>query len=210
MNRKYLLRGIGIGIIMGSLIMYAASSTMGGNAAGKDTSTEATMVAEVTTEATTEVTTEATTKATTEAVTATATESTSGDATTGDAKVEATTEEKTTEKKTTEEKTTEEKTTEEKTTEEKTTEEKTTEEKTTEATTEKPSDNGVKTITVTPGMGSEDVSALLKEAGLIKDDIEFNQWLIDNGYESSLSVGTFEIKSGASNEEIAKILTSHN
>ena len=29
MNRKYLLRGIGIGIIIGAIIMYAAVYTMG-------------------------------------------------------------------------------------------------------------------------------------------------------------------------------------
>ena len=57
-------------------------------------------------------------------------------------------------------------------------------------------------------MGSEEVSALLKEAGLIKDDVEFNDWLISNGYADRISVGTFEIKVGSTNEEIARILTN--
>ena len=58
MNRKYLLRGIGIGIIIGAIIMYAAVCTMGYTK--KDNKSEKT------TEAKAEVTTEATTEATTE------------------------------------------------------------------------------------------------------------------------------------------------
>ena len=189
MNRKYLLRGIGIGIIIGALIMYVAAATMGGSKA--DSSTDEAVVAteEKTTEAVTteEKTTE---EKTTEAVT---------------------TEEKTTEEKTTEEVTTEEKTTEEKTTEEKTTEEKTTEEKTTEAATEKASDekSGDKvSITVTSGMPSETISKLLEDNGLVDSADDFNAWLIEKGYEDDLHVGTFEIKKGSSFDEIAKLLTT--
>ncbi|MBR6401745.1 MAG: hypothetical protein IKS48_00010 [Eubacterium sp.] len=192
MNRKYMLRGIGIGIIIGALVMYSASMTFG----EKKPSAKAD-AASVTTEVTTKVTTEVTTAAKTEATTETkTTEVASGDDATTASDTEAVTEEKTTEKKTTEEKTTEKK------------EEKTTEAKT-EATTEQTSDEVV-TITVEPGMGSEDVAALLKDAGLIDDAAAFDQWLIDNGYESRLSVGSFEIMRGSTNEEIAKALTSAN
>lgn len=189
MNRKYLLRGIGIGVIIGSLTMYVAFATSDKTG---DASNGSSNQSSVTTElkAENETTEEKTTEKKTEEKTTEA----------------KTTEEKTTEKKT-EEKTTEAKTTEEKTTEEKTTEEPTTEEKTTEEpATEQAS--GVKTITVSAGMGSEEVSALLKEAGLIKDDVEFNDWLISNGYADRISVGTFEIKVGSTNEEIARILTN--
>ena len=213
MNRKYLLRGIGIGIIIGALIMYAAAATMGGSKA--DSSTDKAVVAteDKTTEAVTteEKTTE---EKTTEAVTTeekTTEEKTTEEKTTE----EVTTEEKTTEEKTTEEKTTEatteEKTTEEKTTEEKTTEEKTTEEKTTEATTEKASDDksGDKvSITVTSGMPSETISKLLEDNGLVDSADDFNAWLIEKGYEDDLHVGTFEIKKGSSFDEIAKLLTT--
>ena len=204
MNRKYLLRGIGIGIIIGALIMYAAVATMGGSKA--DSSTDKAVVAteEKTTEAVTteEKTTE---EKTTEAVTTE--EKTTEEKTTE----EKTTEEVTTEEKTTEEKTTEEKTTEEKTTEEKTTEEKTTEEKTTEAATEKASDekSGDKvSITVTSGMPSETISKLLEDNGLVDSADDFNAWLIEKGYEDDLHVGTFEIKKGSSFDEIAKLLTT--
>ena len=63
MNKKYLLRGIGIGLVIASLVMFAAFKT-GNNSSAKDNkvTTEA-----VTTEATTEKQTEATTEeATTE------------------------------------------------------------------------------------------------------------------------------------------------
>ena len=195
MKTKYLLRGIGIGIIIGALIMYAAGVT-GNKASANDKK----VAKEVTTEAEKTTTEEKTTEATTEKTTEKATEKTEEKTT------EATTE-KTTEKTTeaTEEKTTEattEKKTEEKTTEA-TTEEKTTEEKTTEA-----KSTGTKKITVTSGMGSETISSLLAEQGLVKSASDYNAWLIEKGYDSKLHIGTFEIKEGATYEEIAKILTT--
>ena len=101
MNRKYLLRGIGIGLIIGCLVTYTAFRTgnyikSNGTVATADASaktTEATTAKATTTEATT---TEATT-----------TEATTTEATTTEAKTtEVATEEKTTEVAT-EEKTTE-------------------------------------------------------------------------------------------------------
>ena len=55
-------------------------------------------------------------------------------------------------------------------------------------------------------MGSEDVSALLAEAGVVKDANAYNEWLISNGYATRIQTGTFEIKIGASEEEIAKTI----
>ncbi|MCR5213195.1 MAG: hypothetical protein K6E10_02185 [Eubacterium sp.] len=234
MKRKYLLRGIGIGIIIGAGVMYGAFATMDMDGSTPDTkvvaevdtesdqktseqnkeekTTEKATTEEKTTEkaATEEKTTE---KATTEEKTteeATTEEKTTEEATTEEKTTEeATTEEKTTEEATTEEKTTEEATTEEKTTEEATSEEKTTEEATSEEKTDsKNTDKGIKTITVSNGMNSEQISELLQNEGLVENWVDYNSWLIQNGYDSSLRVGTFEIKSGASQEEIAKILTT--
>lgn len=206
-----MIRGIGIGLIAGAVLMYFMLNLTGNNvnstASGNDSA-----VAEV--KQTEEKVTE---KATTEEATteeATTEEKTTEEATTEEETTEeATTEEVTTEEETTEEVTTEEATTEEKTTEEATTEEKTTEEKTTEEATteEKKADSGkgdTKSITVTSGMGSEEISALLKEAGLVESATDYNSWLISKGYDSKLHIGTFEIKTGSSNEDIAKILTT--
>ena len=185
MNRKYLLRGIGIGLIIGCLVTYTAFRTgdyiksegtvATAEASNKDKKTEAKTTEAKTTEA---KTTEAPSTETT------------------------TTEAKTTEKVTTEAKTTEA-TTEKVTTEAPTTEAPTTEEPTTEA----PASKEI-SITVSAGMGSESVCSMLYEAGLISDENSYNLYLENNGYASNIKVGTFTFTKGMSEEEIAKVLTT--
>ncbi len=166
--------------------------------AEKKTTTEATTTEATTTEATT---TEATT---TEATT---TEATTTEATTTE---KPTTEATTTEKQTTEKQTTEATTTEKQTTEATTTEAATTEKQTTEAaTTEEKKDSKDKVkITVTRGMYSEQVSQMLEDAGIVKDAVKFNAFLMEKGYAEKVEVGEFELSPGMSNEEIAKIITT--
>ena len=109
-------------------------------------------------------------------------------------------EEKTTQTKTTE--VTTEQTTTEQTTEEKTTEQKT--EASTEATTEKQEESAKEvTITIKGGMSSYPVCQMLQEIGVIKDAMDFDNYLIKNGYASRISVGTHTLKIGMSYEEIA-------
>ena len=172
MKTKYLIRGIGIGIIYGVLMCM-----IGFYISGKKNPFASVAIA--TTEAVTEEVTEARTDEITEAPT------------TEEVTTEATTEEVTTEAPTTEEVTTEEATTEAPTTEEATTEEE-----------------KVKSITVSGGMGSETISSMLAEQGLVEDANFYNEWLISKGYDKKLRVGTFEIPAGSSKEEIAKILTT--
>ncbi len=169
MNRKYLLRGIGIGLIIGCLVTYTAFRT------GNYTESNGTVATEDASRKKEEVkTTEATT-----------------------------TEAPTTEAPTTEAPTTEAPTTEAPTTEAPTTEAPTTEEPTTEAKTKEEV-----SITVSAGMGSESVCSLLYEAGLISDEYSYNLYLENNGYASSIRVGTFTFTKGMSEEEIAKVLTT--
>lgn len=172
MKTKYLIRGIGIGIIYGVLMCM-----IGFYISGKKNPFASVAIAA--TEAVTEEVTEARTDEITEAPT------------TEEVTTEATTEEVTTEAPTTEEVTTEETTTEAPTTEEATTEEE-----------------KVKSITVSGGMGSETISSMLAEQGLVEDANSYNEWLISKGYDKKLRVGTFEIPAGSSKEEIAKILTT--
>lgn len=61
-------------------------------------------------------------------------------------------------------------------------------------------------IQVEKGNGSEIVSRRLYEAGLVESAEEYNQFLVKNGYDRRLSVGNHEIPSGASHEEMARIL----
>jgi hypothetical protein len=207
MNWKHFLRGLGAGIIFTSIIILVAYMTSGSyrisdeeviaraeklgmvmddksiitgeKASGSDADTEA-----------------AKTEAAVEADRADAADKPD---------TEAVTTEKATEEITTE-KATEETTTTEKATTEKTTTEKSTTEKTT---TEEKSNSKYITaeITVTSGMGSEDIAKLVQKAGIIDDYKDFDNYLNQNGYSQKLSVNTFNLNSGMSYEEIAKELT---
>lgn len=64
------------------------------------------------------------------------------------------------------------------------------------------------TVTIERGTNSEHVSELLQEAGLIGDAAVFNDYLCDNGYSRSITAGTYEIIPGVSQDEIAEIITT--
>ena len=66
--------------------------------------------------------------------------------------------------------------------------------------------NNYTIIKVEKGNGSEIVSRRLYEAGLVESAVEYNQFLVKNGYDRRLSVGNHEIPSGATHEEMARIL----
>ena len=88
----------------------------------------------------------------------------------------------------------------------------TTEEETTEAETESEAET-VETesetvfLIIHSGDTSWPVAKRAQEAGLVKDAAEFDNFLCDNGYSRYLRAGKYEIHAGASEEEIAKILT---
>ncbi len=180
MKLKYFLRGLGIGIIFGAIIMLAAYLTSGSYkltdeeiisraknlgmvyesdiATSGDADNEKNTTEEVTTEApTTEApTTENTTEVTTEKVT------------------EATTRATTESAKTTEDK--------------------------------KDAEYQTAEITVVGGMGSQQVAQLLEDAGMIESASDFDSYLNRNGYSTRIEIGTFEINSNMTYEEMATIL----
>ena len=61
-------------------------------------------------------------------------------------------------------------------------------------------------VEVKSGMSSESVSLAVKNAGLVESDTEFNKYLCENGYDKKLRVGSFDIPSGSDFETIAKYL----
>ncbi len=63
------------------------------------------------------------------------------------------------------------------------------------------------TVIIESGSGSGVVSGQLQELGLVESAAEFDRYLIDHGYSKRISVGIYEIMSGTSEEEIAKIIT---
>lgn len=179
MKKKYFVRGLGIGIIFGALIMLAAYLTSGkGSLSDEEVmkrAQELGMVKKSEYVLDSEVTSEETT---TEAVTTEASVAT-------------------------------EKATEEATTEAPGTTERATEEATTEAATTEQTDAKTKaTITVSGGMSSETISSLLENAGLVDSASKFNSFLVQNGYDKKLETGSFDISGGMTYEEIARILTT--
>ncbi len=186
MDKRYFFRGLGIGLVIGGLVMFAALGTDKLSTADRKSVATPTDVTEEKNNseetATEKITTE---KATTE----TATEKTT---------TEKTATEKTTTEKTATEKTTTEKATTEKTTTEKATEEKTTEEVTTEKATEELKPEAVKNesgvggyITIVSGMNALDICEELETIGVISDKWDYYDWLLQSGYSESLMQGTY-------------------
>ena len=63
-------------------------------------------------------------------------------------------------------------------------------------------------ITIQGGDTSVGVSKRVAEAGLVESATAYDRFLCKNGYDKKLAVGVHEIPMGASEEEIAKILTT--
>lgn len=81
------------------------------------------------------------------------------------------------------------------------------EESSAEATAKPAAEPSVISVTVKSGYGSDTVARQLEEAGLVESAADFDRYLIDHGYSKRISVGTYEIIPGTSEEEIAKIIT---
>lgn len=64
------------------------------------------------------------------------------------------------------------------------------------------------TVEIEGGDVSRAVSQKVFEAGLVDDAEEFNDYLGDHGYDNLLQPGTYHIKKGASFQQIAEILTN--
>ncbi len=66
------------------------------------------------------------------------------------------------------------------------------------------------TLIIRSGEGSFTVSKKVEEAGLTDSAAAFDTYLCQNGYDKRLTAGVHEIPVGASQKEIADILTSRN
>lgn len=65
----------------------------------------------------------------------------------------------------------------------------------------------VKTITVNHGDGSYTVAKKLEDVGVVTSAATFDTFLCQNGYDKRLRTGTFSIPADASDEQIARIVT---
>ena len=62
-------------------------------------------------------------------------------------------------------------------------------------------------ITIVSGVGSYTVAKKLEDAGAVFSASDYDDYLCQNGYDKRLRTGTFQIPAGASNEQIARIVT---
>lgn len=62
-------------------------------------------------------------------------------------------------------------------------------------------------IVIKEGMHSEDVARLLYQAGIIDDLMEFNSYLVSNGYAHVIRYGTYSFEKGTSYYNIAERIT---
>lgn len=65
----------------------------------------------------------------------------------------------------------------------------------------------VKTITISHGDGSYTVARKLADVGVVTSADSFDTFLCQNGYDKRLRAGTFSIPADASDEQIARIVT---
>lgn len=61
-------------------------------------------------------------------------------------------------------------------------------------------------FTIERGMGSGEVAKVLMEAGVIKDAADFNRYIMKQGQAGNIKIGVFKIKKNASYDEIMKMI----
>ena len=228
MRLKYFLRGLGIGIAVTTLILAISHSAnrkmsdsevieramelgMGYTTAAQESSAEST--------AETSETETDSTAAETECTPATEPEGTqepeSSEAVTTEN--ETTTKEPASTRETTTQETTQRETTTQETTTARATQESTTEAVTTQAETTQTESESAETegstattytLTITSGMSSNTVCDMLKRNGIIADSGDFDGFLVRNGYADRIRVGSFEVNSNMSYEELAAAFCS--
>lgn len=228
MRLKYFLRGLGIGIVVTTIILAISHNAgrrmsdsevigrakelgMAYTTAAQENSTEsAAETTETETDTTEPVTTGQESTTDTEAGSTAETESseasTTAQETTGVR--ETTTQQETTTQETTIQETTTTRAAQESTTET-THEASTTEAETTQAENESTETEAstviTYTLTIASGMSSNTVCDILKKNGIIADSGDFDRFLVSSGYADRIRVGSFEVNSGMSYDELAAV-----
>lgn len=65
----------------------------------------------------------------------------------------------------------------------------------------------MKSITIVGGDGSYTVAQKLEAAGIVSSASAYDTYLCEHGYDKKLRTGTFQIPAGATDEQIARIVT---
>jgi len=227
MRLKYFLRGLGIGIVVTTIILAISHNAgrrmsdsevierakelgMAYTTAAQENSTES--VADTTepeTDTTEPVTTGQESPTDTEAGSTAETESSEASTTVQETTTgirETTTQQETTTQETTATRAAQESTTE--TTHEASATEAETTQAENESTETEASTVITYTLTIASGMSSNTVCDILKKNGIIADSGDFDRFLVSNGYADRIRVGSFEVNSGMSYDELAAAFCS--
>ena len=232
MRLKYFLRGLGIGIVVTTIILAISHNAgrrmsdsevierakelgMAYTTAAQENSTEsAADTTEPETDTTEPVTTGQESPTDTEAGSTAETESSETSTTVQETTTgirETTTQQETTTQETTTQETTATRAAQESTTET-THEASATEAETTQAENESTGTEAstviTYTLTIASGMSSNTVCDILKKNGIIADSGDFDRFLVSNGYADRIRVGSFEVNSGMSYDELAAAFCS--
>ncbi len=232
MRLKYFLRGLGIGIVVTTIILAISHNAgrrmsdsevierakelgMAYTTAAQENSTEsAADTTEPETDTTEPVTTGQESPTDTEAGSTAETESSETSTTVQETTTgirETTTQQETTTQETTTQETTATRAAQESTTET-THEASATEAETTQAENESTETEAstviTYTLTIASGMSSNTVCDILKKNGIIADSGDFDRFLVSNGYADRIRVGSFEVNSGMSYDELAAVFCS--
>lgn len=232
MRLKYFLRGLGIGIVVTTIILAISHNAgrrmsdsevierakelgMAYTTAAQENSTEsAADTTEPETDTTEPVTTGQESPTDTEAGSTAETESSETSTTVQETTTgirETTTQQETTTQETTTQETTATRAAQESTTET-THEASATEAETTQAENESTETEAstviTYTLTIASGMSSNTVCDILKKNGIIADSGDFDRFLVSNGYADRIRVGNFEVNSGMSYDELAAAFCS--
>lgn len=70
-----------------------------------------------------------------------------------------------------------------------------------------PASGGTKSITIVGGDSSYGVAKKLEAAGIVSSASDYDNYLCEHGYDKKVRTGTFQIPAGATDEQIAKIVT---
>lgn len=63
-------------------------------------------------------------------------------------------------------------------------------------------------LVVKTGMNSKDIATILAKAKIVEDGKDFQNYLINNGYDTKIQVGRFTVHKGMTYEEISKLITT--
>lgn len=63
-------------------------------------------------------------------------------------------------------------------------------------------------VVIEGGSGSYEIASIMKSKGLVDDADAFNDYMIARGYDEKVNAGTYQIKIGATYEQIARTITS--